>query len=295
MCGTKRRDDTEQSLREMADLEDDFDVGQTRMLLQVFLEKHRALKFPVNESARKQAQMELLTQQLLERHDQMMRESHGQMQQLATPDTSVCTTLQSGNPIYVFVDWSNIHISAKRRSASDPVDLSVHVCVDKLIRLVENGRVCEARVLAGSSTRSIKDALATEAVWQLWRNEGYELHLQQRRRPQDAEDCVDEMLQARIAHHLMRDMASDKKPTLVLLTGDGNKEKNTTSFPRLAAYAARTGWAVEVWSWHYSLSRTYHTLAEKESSVCIKLLDPFRADITFTRVVSNPALDDPYD
>lgn len=293
MCGVKRQDDTEESLREMANFDDDFDVNRTRALLRAFLERHQTRRTAtvwVDENMRKQTQLELLTQQLLERHDRMVLGQQPILAALPADDRAAC--LPPGDPIYVFVDWSNIYISAKRRCSFDPADLSIHVRVNELIRLVERGRVCKARVLAGSSTRSIADALIMETVWQLWRDNGYELHLQQRR-VDDAEDHVDEMLQARIAHYLMGDFGG-KKPTLVLLTGDGNKEKNTTSFPRLASFAARTGWAVEVWSWKYSLSRVYHTLVETERSVSVNLLDPFRDDITFTRAVSNPVTDDPY-
>lgn len=204
--------------------------------------------------------------------------------------------LYEDSPIYVFVDWSNISISAKRQMATGLTDPSVHVDVDKLVQLVENGRLCKARKLAGSSVRGVKDALMGESVWQLWRNNGYELHLQQR--SQGTEHSVDEVLQACIADYLLEDLGG-KKATLVLLTGDGNKEKNTTSFPRLAAFAARTGWTVEVWSWQCSLSKAYITLANQyqsqdQSPVSINFLDPFRSDITFIRSVTDPSKDDPY-
>ncbi len=50
---------------------------------------------------------------------------------------------------------------------------------------------------------------------------------------------------------------SEYSATLVLVTGDGNDNGKTTSFPRTVMGAIKQGWAVEIVSWRQSLSSTY--------------------------------------
>jgi hypothetical protein len=49
----------------------------------------------------------------------------------------------------------------------------------------------------------------------------------------------------------------DYTATLVLVTGDGNDNGKTTSFPRTVMGAIKQGWNVEVVAWKQSLSSAY--------------------------------------
>ena len=86
----------------------------------------------------------------------------------------------------------------------------------------------------------------------------------------------------------MRDEEADAGdgPTLVLVSGDGNRNDGGSSFPECCAYALELGWRVEVWSWAEKTSSAFKRLRRRpEYASAMKLvrLDDFAATLVDTR------------
>jgi hypothetical protein len=75
----------------------------------------------------------------------------------------------------------------------------------------------------------------------------------------------------------------NKQQILVLVTGDGNRNYNQTSFRSVVEMVLQTeGWKVELWSWEQSLNQIFFNIQEIfPDTMTIKYLDPYRAEITF--------------
>lgn len=69
---------------------------------------------------------------------------------------------------------------------------------------------------------------------------------------------------------------------LVLVTGDGNKNSDQTSFPMVVETALTRDWNVELWSWEQSLNPIYIDIQKHfPAQMTIKYLDSCREEITF--------------
>ena len=69
--------------------------------------------------------------------------------------------------------------------------------------------------------------------------------------------------------------------TMVLLSGDGNKNYGKATFPVCLELALANGWQVEVWAWEFTCSCVYRELARKwPAQVSLRWLDPHRATVT---------------
>ena len=90
------------------------------------------------------------------------------------------------------------------------------------------------------------------------------------------------MLHAHIFNLLRRYKRTQTKQVLVLVTGDGNINKNQTSFPIVVETALKEGWGVEIWSWEQSLSNAFLKIQRiLPRGFTINYLDPHREKFTF--------------
>lgn len=91
------------------------------------------------------------------------------------------------------------------------------------------------------------------------------------------------MLHAQIYENLFNSHNnSNRKQTLVLVTGDGNANSGQTSFPIVVERALKSGWNVELWSWKLSLSQKFKEIEMIfPTQMKIKYLDPHRGKIIF--------------
>ena len=74
-----------------------------------------------------------------------------------------------------------------------------------------------------------------------------------------------------------------KQQILVLVTGDGNRNFNQTTFRAVVEMVLQTeGWKVELWSWEQSLSQNFFKVQRIfPETMTIKYLDPYREEIIF--------------
>jgi len=78
---------------------------------------------------------------------------------------------------------------------------------------------------------------------------------------------VDESLHSMMYHTLtsvgkIRGGAAGSR-TMVLLTGDGNRDEDTSNFPHIMNFAIEQGWLVEQWSWRDGCNKEFHKLARR--------------------------------
>jgi hypothetical protein len=74
---------------------------------------------------------------------------------------------------------------------------------------------------------------------------------------------VDEALHAQILFTLSKNFpktTTTAPRTLVLVTGDGNRNSNSCSFPDCVELALRRGWYVELWAWRKGTSKVSRVL-----------------------------------
>jgi hypothetical protein len=135
----------------------------------------------------------------------------------------------------------------------------------------------EVRLVGGSKPP------ASGAIWGHWEAAGYRVKICSRDVDTNAEDLVDTFLHAQALNCVM---SRDKEPagenTLVLCTGDGNRNEGYSSFYDVARNTAERGWRVEVWSWSWALSSRFKALArEYPTRISCSMLDTFWDRITF--------------
>eukprot|EP01043_Picozoa_sp_COSAG02_P045325 COSAG02_NODE_4132_length_5739_cov_4.062057_3_plen_202_part_00 len=107
------------------------------------------------------------------------------------------------------------------------------------------------------------------------------------------ENFVDDKLHALILNTIMReelqlrrktgfDGHNVRAPTLVLVSGDGNRNNGGSTFPECCAYALQLGWAVEVWAWKNKTSSAFKRLKRRQeyrSAMTIRRLDEYETEI----------------
>lgn len=158
---------------------------------------------------------------------------------------------KSNVKVHVFVDYSNISISAGNGAKLDAAAL-----VQKVIGL----RQPVQRVVAGSvALDSVKQQLTAE-----WRNQGFQAHFPKRAPGQGEGDMgIDETLVSAALSAINGSYRKEERHTLVLVTGDGNLNKGMgVSFIELADKALQKGWRVELWSWSHTTSQNYARLSQ---------------------------------
>jgi len=158
--------------------------------------------------------------------------------------------------IHVFVDLSNVSIGAQV-FADGKRDVSVRINVPELVQCVYNGRDVKSRHLI----TSVADKGRQPAFIRDWEKLGYEVRVQERRG--GSEQMLDEALMVPMQQAMIRFGSKDgagpdqKHHTLVLLSGDGNRNDDHHSFAETIQDALRVGMFVEVWAWKNSVSKVY--------------------------------------
>jgi hypothetical protein len=171
---------------------------------------------------------------------------------------------------HVYVDNSNVFLGAQH--ASGRMDPLVRVNVSALVALVEGraGCVVKTRLVGGSSPA------ASSPMWNRYRDAGYSVALADPRR---REVFVDDMIAGQISHKILESGSTPQ--TLVLLSGDGNRNYGRASFVDVVKSALERKWAVHLWAWSNSLSAVYRRMATANSSLHIFLLDGHAETIVF--------------
>ena len=156
--------------------------------------------------------------------------------------------------IHVFVDHSNVSVGATRATGK-PLDIR------RLVHGLERRRDARERVVVGSAE--------LKRTGSEWKKLGYTILTEKGHGP---EQLVDEALHA----HAMRAAGKSFEPgrVMVLVTGDGNNNQGSTTFPECVSQALRNDWHVELYSWRQALSQVYLDLATQHAShVSIHYLD----------------------
>jgi hypothetical protein len=162
----------------------------------------------------------------------------------------------------VFVDLSNVAIGAQV-GADGKRNTSIRINVPELVRCVHQNRVVKGRYLITSVAGTLEKLHGKKPSFiQDWASEGYEIRVQERRG--GSEQMLDEALMVPMLDTIRRFGSTKlgtgperKQHTLVLLSGDGNRNSGHHSFAEVIQDALSEGMFVEVWSWRGSASRVY--------------------------------------
>ena len=161
--------------------------------------------------------------------------------------------------IHIFVDNSNIFGGARmvyNKNANKYVhDPRIRVQADRISRLVTQDRNrVEQRVVFGSTPPR------NNVVWKKWEEQKFKVHLYHRApntKEQFVDDALISMMQAAILRSGNDSGVPDHRNTLVLLTGDGNRNCGRVTFPQTIEHAINNKWRVELWAWKMTLNRVY--------------------------------------
>lgn len=176
--------------------------------------------------------------------------------------------------VYLFVDNSNIFISAKAvadaregRMARDAVRLDF----EHLLQLAVGGRTLAQASVVGSIPPEQR------AVWnRLTQRTGIVPELYERGSLSGGEQGLDQCLQV----HMLRAISDNQDPQVaVLLTGDGAGYDDGVGFHADLRRMHAAGWGIEVLSWEYSCRRALKEWATANGRF-IRLDDYYEA-ITF--------------
>ncbi|CAF3457468.1 unnamed protein product [Rotaria socialis] len=187
---------------------------------------------------------------------------------------------------HIIVDNSNIFIGSQTirdpKTGLNQKNSAIRVNVKNLVRVLEDGKlkICiKSRIVGGSVDESIPRDNAQ--VWTDWESCGYKCILGVRSK-NGPEVFVDDMLHAQILTILHSYNNTQRSQVLVLVTGDGNRNKNQTSFSDTVERVLTSDWSVELWSWKQSLNSCYFNIQKFfPSRMTIKYLDSYRNNITF--------------
>ncbi len=183
--------------------------------------------------------------------------------------------------VYLFVDNSNIFISAKDvaesregRFARDAVRLEF----EYLIQLALAGRDLAKAFVVGSIPPEQR------AVWtRLTAKTGIVPELYERGRLSGGEQGLDQCLQV----HMLRAISDNSEPQIaVLLTGDGAGYDDGVGFHADMERMYAAGWGIEVLSWERSCRRTLRDWASARGAF-VKLDDHYNS-ITFLEGTRRP-------
>ena len=163
-----------------------------------------------------------------------------------------------GRKIHVFVDLSNVAIGAQV-GPDGRRDVSVRISVNDLVECVEQGRDVKGRYLITSVAKALEGNKQPASIRD-WQKAGYDVRVQERRG--GSEQMLDEVLMVPMQQTIIKFGASklgpeQKQHTLVLLSGDGNRNDDHHSFADTIQSALADGMFVEVWAWRNSVSKVY--------------------------------------
>ncbi|CAF1550094.1 unnamed protein product, partial [Rotaria sp. Silwood1] len=188
---------------------------------------------------------------------------------------------------HIVIDNSNVFIGSQKIHNKETgliqINPAIRVNVKNLARVLEANKLqiyIKTRMVGGS--KPPKNA----RVWDEWESCGYTCILGDRS-AQDKEQFVDNMLHAQIYDLLLSYKDStNRQQVLILVTGDGNRNRGQTSFPNAVERVLANAWNVELWSCEQSLSPNFLDIQKFfPNRMTIKHLDSYRKDITFEEKV----------
>lgn len=176
--------------------------------------------------------------------------------------------------IHVIVDNSNVYLGAQNKGGTQ--NRNVRLNIGRLVEVIEGQRQCKTREVVGT--------IGPAKVVQEWTACGYQVHSPPIKTSKEIfadGDARKLLMQCAIDYH-------GKGHTLVLVTGDGNKDDPDGNFPECVESALLAGWKVEVWAWKKSLNAQYYELKKKYAKLSIVKLDKVRDVITWTCPLKSP-------
>jgi hypothetical protein len=138
---------------------------------------------------------------------------------------------------HIFVDNSNLYIGRPHKR--------LRINVPKLTELLTKGGVPGLRIMVGSDDDPRGGRWV--AKW-----EGYRVQIAARQGP---EAMVDEFLHAQMYNCCFTNRVDAHVTTIVLVTGDGNRNGGRSNFPAVVEHLKPLGYRFEVWAWRASLSQ----------------------------------------
>ena len=140
-------------------------------------------------------------------------------------------------------------------------DMSVRINVPELVQCVHHGREVKGRHVITSIAGTL-ESNRQPAFIRDWEKAGYTVRVQERRG--GSEQMLDEVLVSSMQQTILRFGSSklgaglgQKQHTLVLLSGDGNRNHDHGSFAETIQLALSDGMFVEIWAWRHSVSKVY--------------------------------------
>ncbi len=191
---------------------------------------------------------------------------------MASPERALvpcCQPVRYGrrHPQYVniFIDLSNISISAKRIEMSDPfrppmviINDQIRVKYDTLHQIILGDRHSSCLVAVGSYPTGHRYVVGNYD-YLTWL--GYSTKFFSRN---CGEHGVDDFILSSIRER-MRSSSPYPGEKIVIVTGDGNHNHGKDTFPKVIQSALNDGWEVEVWAWYHGCNLWYKSLEDKSS------------------------------
>ena len=177
-------------------------------------------------------------------------------------------------PIWIYVDDSNIWISAKKLAASakrlkTKEDHRVRIEIGRLTSVVARNRPVAQGFLYGSEPPPV------DTVWEKIKDHGWEVDCKKRSRMTGKEKGVDAQLVADITERAIV-TSQEERTTIVIISGDADAK------PAVDKVLKYKGWNVEVCMWKDAMSTELKQLPQVKEGVKVYFLDEFLDKITFT-------------
>jgi hypothetical protein len=165
-------------------------------------------------------------------------------------DTFIPQNEWKDNVAFIIVDNSNLFYGAKNMFKPNPVPF-----IKDFVSIIEKDKWVVDRHVASSGLYP--------QIIKSWEHSMYKVDNCESRGP---EYGVDAVLQSKI-RHLIRTNPNPTKSILVLVTGDGNRNSCSTSFPDEVFDAIQKGWHVIIYSWKLYTSRHFKELQSEHPSM----------------------------
>ena len=182
-------------------------------------------------------------------------------------------------PIWIYIDDSNIWITAKKLAAKKmktKEDHRIRIDVERLTDVVAKGRAVAQGFLYGSEPPPV------DSVWKKIKERGWDVSKPKWRSAiTRKEKGVDAQLVADITE-LACTTLEEERTTIVIISGDADV------MPAIHKVLKYRGWSVEVYMWKDAMSNQLKKLPKAEPNVKSYYLDEFLEHITFKSMKFNP-------
>ena len=186
-------------------------------------------------------------------------------------------TYNDERPIWIYVDDSNIWITAKKLAAKKmktKEDHRVRIDVGKLTNVVAKGRAVEKCFLYGS------EPPAVDTIWEKIEERGWQVPMRKKKsKITRKEKGMDAQLVADITQ-IVCTTPEEERTTIVIISGDADAMPAIN----LALDSEFRGWNVEVCMWKDAMSNELKKLPKTEANVEVHYLDEFLEYITYTNM-----------